>query len=274
VRVASLGSGSKGNATLVQSGECRVLVDCGFSLREVQRRCAALNFDPGELDAIFVTHEHSDHGSGVAALSRRYRIPVYLTHGTLASGRLDGCAEYRLFDADSSLALCDLAVQAVAVPHDAREPVQYRFDSAGVRVGLLTDLGSVTAHVCASFRDCDLLLLEFNHDRDMLAAGPYPAALKRRVGGDWGHLSNQQAVELLAQLRCERLQHLVVAHISEQNNQRSRVEEALAGDLPELLPKLRWAAQTTGFPWLCVAGPGAERAASPSLALDAGIGAY
>lgn len=250
MQLASLGSGSKGNATLLRAGDTCVLVDCGFSIREVEKRGSALGFSPADLDAIFVTHEHTDHCSGVAALSRRYRIPVYLTHGTLASGRLDGCFDTHAFDADTELQIADLLVHAVAVPHDAREPVQYQFSSGDSRVGVLTDLGSITPHVCQAFRDCDLLLLEFNHDPELLAAGPYPAVLKRRVGGDWGHLSNRQAVELLLRLDHERLRHLVIAHTSEKNNSRACIESMLEGSVPALLPRIVWATQGAGFAWL------------------------
>ena len=186
MRVASLGSGSRGNATLVEAAGCRVLIDCGFSVRELTARAARMAVDLASLNAILVTHEHSDHSSGVAALARRHALPVYLTHGTAASGRLDGCPELHCFNADSAFAVGELNVQAVAVPHDAREPVQYRLEHGGYRIGVLTDLGMISDHVQVAFRDCDALVLEFNHDREMLRSGPYPAALKRRVGGDWG----------------------------------------------------------------------------------------
>ncbi len=250
MQLASLGSGSRGNATLVRGGNTRLLVDCGFSLRAMEERARQLHFSLASLDAILVTHEHSDHCSGVAALSRRYSIPVYLTHGTLASGRLNGCHATQTFDADSELLIGDLEVSAIAVPHDAREPVQFRFSHGDAVAGVLTDLGSVTRHVCAAFRDCDLLLLEFNHDRAMLLAGPYPPALQRRVGGDWGHLSNTQALELLLQLDHARLRHLVIAHTSEKNNCRELISALLAEHLPALLPRAVWATQDDGFDWL------------------------
>jgi phosphoribosyl 1,2-cyclic phosphodiesterase len=201
---------------------------------------------------VLVTHEHSDHAAGVNALARRYDLPVYLTHGTASSGRFSGCSTLRCFNADSQLLFGEMQVDAVAVPHDSREPVQYRFSEAGVCVGILTDLGSITPHVRAAFGSCDLLVLEFNHDRELLHGGPYPAALKRRVGGDWGHLSNSQALALLRSIDLDRLQRLVVAHMSEQNNERARVEALLRDELPALLPILHWAEQDEGFPWLAL----------------------
>ncbi|EED32440.1 metallo-beta-lactamase family protein [gamma proteobacterium NOR5-3] len=248
--MASLGSGSRGNATLIQTQQSCVMVDCGFTLKEIQRRAAQRQVDLGSLDAILVTHEHSDHSSGVAALARCYHIPVYLTHGTFASGRIGRCPQIQVFNGDTQLHIGAFTVRAVTVPHDAREPVQYCFESAGHRAGVLTDLGSVTSHVRDAFDHCDLLLLEFNHDRQLLAEGPYPASLKRRVGGDWGHLSNAQAAKLLGQLNLQRLEHLVIAHISEKNNSRDAVEEQLRQTDPELLAKTIWASQAHGFDWI------------------------
>jgi phosphoribosyl 1,2-cyclic phosphodiesterase len=248
VRVASLGSGSRGNATLVAQGPCLVMVDCGFSPAQARQRAARLGVDLNDLDAILVTHEHSDHASGVAALSRRLRVPVYASYGSFASGRLDGCYEQRPFNADSRLRIGSLDVHAVPVPHDAREPVQFVFEGDG-RCGLLTDLGSVTPHVIAAYRGCDALLLEFNHDRRMLEDGPYPPALKRRVGGPWGHLSNTQAIELLEALATERPRRVYVAHVSDKNNHPQRIEALVAERLPDLLPCLHWACQEQGFSW-------------------------
>ncbi len=249
MRFASLGSGSKGNATLVQAGATLVMIDCGFSLRETTRRLARLGIEPQQLDAILVTHEHSDHSSGVAALSRKYRLPVYLTHGTAGTGRCDGCHLSHRFNCGEGFAIGELRVDAIAVPHDAAEPCQYRLTRGDVSLGVLTDLGSVTPHVVASFQNCHGLLLEFNHDLSMLWDGDYPPPLKRRVGGDWGHLNNQQAVELLQQIDHLALRHLVVAHVSENNNCRHRTEAALLS-VRDSLDGVVWADQAGGFDWL------------------------
>jgi phosphoribosyl 1,2-cyclic phosphodiesterase len=252
MRFASLGSGSKGNATVVQAGETLLLIDCGFSLRETTRRMARLGLQPEQLQAILVTHEHSDHSAGVARLSRRYEVPVYLTHGTAASGRCDGSHRIHCFNCDDYLQIGDIGVQTVAVPHDAAEPCQFRLSGSGRSLGVLTDLGCVTPHVVASYRGCDSLLLEFNHDSEMLLRGDYPPQLKRRVGGDWGHLNNDQAAELLRQLDCgNTLKHLVVAHISDNNNSRDCAERAL-GTVLESLEGVIWAHQGEGFDWLQV----------------------
>ena len=249
MRFASLGSGSKGNATLVQAGDTLLMIDCGFSLRETTRRLARLGLEPAQLDAILVTHEHSDHSSGVAILSRKHQIPVYLTHGTSGSGRCDNCSSTRPVGLNQRFSIGAVEVQAVAVPHDAREPCQYRFFYRGKSLGVLTDLGSITPHVVDSYRGCDGLVLEFNHDRQLLQDGVYPHHLKRRVGGDWGHLNNMQAAALLDKIDHSLLRHLVVAHVSENNNSRQHAEQALLSVL-ESLDDVVWADQSEGFDWL------------------------
>lgn len=251
MRFASLGSGSKGNATLVRAGDTLLMIDCGFSLRETTRRLARLDVQPEQLDAILVTHEHSDHCSGVAALSRKFEIPVYLTHGTASTERCAGSHRLCCFNSEASFSVGCLDIKAVTVPHDAVEPCQYLLSWGESTLGILTDLGSVTPHVLDHYRDCHSLLLEFNHDLPMLQSGDYPPHLKRRVGGDWGHLNNDQAASLLRQLGGARSGHLVVAHISENNNSRDKAEQALLSVL-DSLDRVVWAEQSGGFDWLTV----------------------
>jgi phosphoribosyl 1,2-cyclic phosphodiesterase len=261
VRFASLGSGSKGNATLLQSADTLLMVDCGFSLRQTTVRLERLGVRPQDLSAILVTHEHSDHIGGVAALSAAFDIPVYLTHGTLRSGRLSGAAQVRCFNAGEALRIGDIDVQSVVVPHDAREPCQYLFSARGCRVGVLTDLGSVTPHVVEAYRDCHALLLEFNHDSDLLRRGPYPPVLQARVGGDWGHLNNLQACDFLRQVQTPALRQLAIAHISEQNNSASAVQRVLTEHFPAAPWDITWADQSDGFAWQDV-GPAGTRGAT------------
>ncbi|MEP5765319.1 MAG: MBL fold metallo-hydrolase [Halieaceae bacterium] len=249
MRFASLGSGSKGNATLVQSGTTLLLVDCGFSLRETEARLQRRGLAGEDIDALLVTHEHTDHCSGVARLSRKYQLPVYMSRGTWASGRCEGAFQVEYFHSDARFQIGDITVAPIAVPHDAREPCQFVLQVGDLRLGILTDLGSITSAVTDHYRQCDALLLECNHDREMLQQGPYPYPLKQRVGGDWGHLNNQQAAELLARLQGDELRHLVVAHISEQNNHRDRVLDAL-GPVFSRTDSITWADQVLGFEWL------------------------
>ena len=221
MKFASLGSGSRGNGTVVQAGDSYLLVDCGFSLRETENRLRRLGVEPSQLNAILVTHEHTDHCAGVGKLSRRYDLPVYTSHGTWVSGRCGEVHELVEIRSERGFRVGDVHVMPVAVPHDAREPCQFVFRFQGLKLGILTDLGSITPLVIEHYADCDALLLECNHDHLMLRNGPYPPALQRRVGGEWGHLNNRQAAQLLEALRGPRLRQVVIAHISEQNNDQS-----------------------------------------------------
>lgn len=248
MRFASLGSGSKGNATLVEDSGCCVLVDCGFSIADTCRRLARLERRPEALQGILVTHEHSDHLRGVLPLARRFGLPVYMTAGTARSTELRSEDRVLLIEPDRAFQLGALRVTPVPVPHDAREPVQYVFESGGIRLGILTDLGKITSHVVAQFRTCHGLLLEANHDTDLLEAGPYPPSLKRRVSGDWGHLSNHQCADMLARLDRKGLQCLVLGHISQQNNSRTSLL-ATVGHLVEDLANVIYAGQDEGFDW-------------------------
>ncbi len=251
LRFASLGSGSRGNSTLINWGDNYLLLDCGFSAREAQQRLARFGLVGEDLSAILVTHEHADHIKGVAPLARRHQLPVYMTPGTFHSRDLGDLPQLNLIQGYTPFALKGLQIIPVAVPHDAREPVQFIFEYAGRRLGILTDLGSITPQVEASYQALDAMMLEANHDPAMLAYGPYPASLKQRVGGLWGHLSNQQAAGFLQRLDCARMQHLVVAHISQQNNSLELTQAALA---PATMgaQQITYACQNQGFDWLSV----------------------
>ncbi|MBF5057099.1 metallo-beta-lactamase family protein [Alcanivorax sp. 521-1] len=254
MRLASLGSGSKGNGTLVRAGDTLVLVDCGFTLRETTQRLASLGLAPEDLSAVLITHEHGDHVRGAGALARKHGTPLYSTFGTAraVSGKAAGFhgADWREVRPGRGFQLADLTVTPVTVPHDALEPCQYRFGWGGRELGVLTDLGSVTPHVVAAYQECDALVLECNHEPDLLAAGPYPASLKRRVGGNLGHLSNQQAAALLAQCNLDRLQHLVLSHLSEQNNTPAHALDQVHRVMDIGQERIRVANQRHGFDWL------------------------
>ncbi len=249
MRFASLGSGSRGNATLVESGSTLVMVDCGFSCRETERRMARLGCSAAQLAAILVTHEHGDHIRGVCALARQYHVPVWLSAGTQLMLRDDAPPGIHRFDGQTGICLGDLDIQPFTVPHDAREPCQFVFADRRHRFGLLTDTGRITAHIRACLDGCDALMLECNHDPDMLATGPYSASLKARVGGPLGHLSNAQAAGLLESIDCSRLQHVVAAHLSEKNNCPELARAALASSLGCAADWIGVAGQEVGLAW-------------------------
>ena len=251
MRFASLGSGSRGNALVVESGATRILVDCGFSTRVTLTRLARLGLAPEDIDAVLVTHEHSDHLHGVAGFCGRFGIPVFLTHGTHialpdAGG---GLPEHRLIDSHRPFAINDLHIQPFPVPHDAREPVQFVFSDGDVQLGVLTDCGTVTAHIIAMLKKCDALVLECNHDADLLAASRYPFVLRQRIAGDYGHLGNHQAAELLERIEQGRLRHVVAAHLSEESNRPKLAAAALAEALNCTADWIGVADQESGCDW-------------------------
>lgn len=251
MRFASLGSGSQGNALVVEAGDTRVLLDCGFSTRTTVEKLARLGVSPEALRGVLVTHEHSDHIAGVFKFARRYELPVFLTHGTFAAAPRGKAPlpECRLIDSHTPFAIADLEIHPFPVPHDAREPVQYVFSSGSHRLGVLTDAGSITPHIVDVLRSCDALVLECNHDPEMLAASDYPAMLKRRISGRLGHLDNDTAASLLRQVDTSKLQHLVAAHLSQQNNRRELVVAALAAVLNCAEDWIGVASQEAGFGW-------------------------
>jgi len=247
--LASLGSGSRGNGTVISFGGVHVLVDCGFTLKQSRARLARLGLAPEDLCAILVTHEHSDHVQGVAPLARRYGLPVHASHGTQRGAAGWDDLDVRPFNGHQQFDVCGVCVTPVPVPHDAREPTQFVLEAGGVRVGVLTDLGHVTAHVENAYRQCDALLVEANHDRQMLWGGDYPAHLKRRIASPLGHLANEQTVALLEKIGSVSMQHVIVGHISQQNNCAARIERAFSG-LASRLPNLAFATQGEGFGWV------------------------
>lgn len=252
IRFAYLGSGSRGNAAVIRAGDTCVLLDCGLKLEDVDTRLARLGLAAGDLTAILVTHEHGDHIGGVARLSRRNSIPIWLTHGTRSAWKAAPLERLHSISPHRAFTLGDLQVEPYPVPHDAREPCQYVFGDGRLRLGVLTDAGSVTPHMRVKLDRCDALLLEFNHDRAMLLGGPYPESLKRRVASNVGHLSNAQAAALLAAIDRSRLQHLVLTHLSETNNTPAHALAAAAEVLDGTPDWLSCAHQDHGLDWRTV----------------------
>lgn len=249
IRFASLGSGSKGNATLVEVGETRILIDCGFSVKETEKRLLRLGCEPSSLDGVLVTHEHSDHVSGVGRLSRKHKIPVWLTVGTYQASRDSDFIQTHFIDPHDAFTVDDILVQAFPVPHDAREPCQFVFSDGVHRLAVLSDLGRETPHVLENLASLDALMIECNYDHNMLMTGEYPYSLKQRVAGGLGHLDNVQSEAILKKIDLSKMQHLIGGHVSEKNNLQEYARAALYRGADCESEWISMACQEQGFSW-------------------------
>jgi len=256
LRFASLASGSRGNALLVESGQTLLMIDCGLPYRDVEQRLAAVGRAPADVTAVLVTHEHGDHLRGVATFARRHGTPVLASHGTArALAALAGAdAELALepFSMHRGFSVGSIGVEPFPVPHDAREPCQFVFAAHGRRLGLLTDAGHVTRHIRERLAGCDALAIEFNHEPESLARGTYPPSVKARVASAYGHLSNSQAAACVGALAHGGLQWIVAMHVSERNNSREDVERALGGALDGRAVRFSIAEQDSAIGWIDV----------------------
>lgn len=257
LRLCSLGSGSTGNATVVEAGDgsttTRLLVDCGLSLKDLDARLASRSLQAGDLDGVFVTHEHGDHIGSAVALARREGLPLFMSEGTGRACDLSLCQDdldVRWVRDGAPFVLRDLEVQPFTVPHDAAEPLQLACSDGASRIGILTDLGTGTPHVLQQLQSCNVLLLECNHDPELLQSSRYPAFLKARVGGRLGHLSNAASATLLAGLQHPGLRHVMAAHLSEQNNRPDLAQSALAQVLGSRPDEVLVASPRVAGPWL------------------------
>ncbi len=247
LRFTSLGSGSKGNCTVVQHGRTTILVDCGFSRTRTIEKLRSRGVLPEDVDAILVTHEHSDHISGVRLFANHFDVPVFATYGTFSA--IDKLANRLINEvvAGASIEIGDLQVHSVPVPHDAREPTQFIFDNHSVRLGILTDIGVITDHVVEQYSRCNALFVESNHDIDMLWSGNDPQYLKSRVSSDGGHLSNDQAREFIDKVLHERMTTIAIGHISQRNNSVSVLQRQYADLIRSR--KVEFATQEHGTSW-------------------------
>jgi phosphoribosyl 1,2-cyclic phosphodiesterase len=233
LRFKSLGSGSSGNATVVQARDgaqvSHLLVDCGLGIRQLEARLGQAGLLADQIDALFITHEHADHIGCARQLALRERLPIWMSHGTyLALGEPDLDGLLRIACDDVDIEIGPLHVLPFTVPHDAREPLQLTCGDGASRLGVLTDLGHASSHVLQMLAGCATLLLECNHDPQLLAACAYPPFLKRRIGGAYGHLANQDAAAIAQAILPRGLKQLVAAHLSEQNNRPELARQALA----------------------------------------------
>lgn len=243
LRFRSLGSGSSGNATIVEAGSghytTRLLVDCGLTIKALDQRMALAGLNLSDLDAVFITHEHGDHIGCARALALREQIPVWMSPGTFAAiSSPDFEGLLRQAQDGAVIDLGEMQLMPFTVPHDAREPLQLRCSDGALSLGILTDLGHATPHVLEQLRWCNALLLECNHETTLLAASSYHPALKRRVGGRYGHLSNEAAGAIARAVCHSDLRAVVAAHLSAQNNRpdlaRAALAEALGWDAGEV----------------------------------------
>jgi phosphoribosyl 1,2-cyclic phosphodiesterase len=257
VSVSVLASGSRGNSTIVQSSSTRILVDAGISCRETFKRIKAAGDDPHSLHAIVITHEHSDHVYGLLVLAKKLNIPVFMTGATHhawarslrdADGECPQLAKLELFSSGKSFQVGDIAIMPFTIPHDAVDPVGFTFRAEGVKVAIATDLGYVPPSVCDQLRNCDVLVIESNHDLEMLRVGPYPWSVKQRVMSRVGHLSNDALAEFFAHNYDGSASYVVLAHLSEHNNHpelaRGAAEKALGPRQTLLRNRVMLAGQT------------------------------
>jgi len=243
--VCVLASGSKGNAIYISNGSTAILLDAGLSGIEIQRRMAARGLNPKDLDAILVTHEHNDHIKGVGVLSRRFKLPVYISRKTeeAAAAQLGTIERPRYFECGQSFAIDAFTLHPFPISHDAEDPVGFTVGCNGLKIGIATDLGMATHVVKAHLQNCALLILESNHDPEMLENGPYPWPLKQRVSGRTGHLSNDASRELLEAVQHDGLTHVILAHLSEINNTPQQAFRTVVRGITRCNPQLMVATQ-------------------------------
>jgi phosphoribosyl 1,2-cyclic phosphodiesterase len=230
IELSILASGSRGNSIYVATPGVRLLIDAGLSAREIERRLQRIGVKAAHLDAVVITHEHRDHVSGLGSLSRRYRLPVFLNRATRGNlpGQVGALADCVEFVTGRSFAVADLTIHPFSLSHDAADPVGLTLVNGESKMGICTDLGRATRLVQHHLQECRLLLLEANHDVTMLTQGPYPWFLKQRIRSASGHLSNEEARELLTRVLGETLERVILAHLSEVNNRPETVLEAFA----------------------------------------------
>lgn len=250
MKLCSIASGSSGNCIYVGHASTHLLIDAGISGKKIEQGLLAVGVEPESLSGLLVTHEHSDHIQGIGVLARKYKIPIYGTVETFCAmkkgktniGKIDD-ALFQSIIPEESFSIGEIAVTPFSVSHDAANPVAYSFEAEGHKIGMATDLGIYTEKTVNHLKNSELLYLESNHDENMLMVGAYPYYLKQRILGEHGHLSNDMAAELLCTLYHEKLQHVILAHLSKENNYPELAYETVRAELilkagKENLPKL------------------------------------
>ncbi len=255
MKFSSLGSGSKGNALVICASDgtttTHVLLDCGFGLREIEQKLIISGIHPSSLSAIIITHEHQDHVGSAFLLAAQYNIPIWTSFGTFqATKRKKNDVVINFCKDGDHLAIGDLEFTAFTVPHDAQEPLQFHVTNGNTKLGILTDLGQITPLVSSSLKSCDALIIECNHDLEMLEKSPYPAFLKKRIQSKFGHLANEDAVRFIEEMDKSKLKKIIGAHLSEQNNCPNLVKKMLETATNNHAIEIIIACQNNGFDWI------------------------
>jgi len=253
MRICAIASGSSGNCVYVGSGNTHILIDAGVAGKRIEQGLESIGVEPGSLSALLITHEHSDHISGVGVMQRKYHMPIYTTpetycamkKGKTSVGKLNDDIFHAVVFCESFM-IGEIKVTPFSISHDAANPVAYVFEAGGQKIGMATDLGIYTEDTIKMLSDSDVLYLEANHDKNMLMVGSYPFYLKQRIVGDHGHLSNEQSAALLCEVYSKRLKHVILAHLSKENNFPELAYEAVKADLTAFL-------KNETIPGLCVA---------------------
>lgn len=253
MQFASLGSGSAGNSFVAKQNKSLLMIDCGFAIQDIVSRLDRLNESPENITGILLTHEHEDHVKGAFKLANKYKIPVWFSYGTYKM-----CEKYmiksyeidlNIIDSHNTFEIEEFVIQPFPVPHDAREPTQFILSDGNHKLGILTDTGSSTSHIEKMLQQLDALIIEFNHDLNLLESSEYSYSLKQRIGGKLGHLDNQTAAEILGKIQFKQLKHLVAAHLSAKNNTEELVKEAIVGKIGCERDWIKIATQVDGTLW-------------------------
>lgn len=253
MQFASLGSGSAGNSFVVKQNKSLLMIDCGFAIQDIVSRLDRLNEFPENITGILLTHEHEDHVKGAFKLANKYKIPIWLSYGTYKMCAKHMIKSYEIdlniIDSHNTFEIEDFVIQPFPVPHDAREPTQFTLSDGNHKLGILTDTGSSTPHIEKMLQQLDALIIEFNHDLNLLESSEYTYSLKKRISGKLGHLDNQTAAEILGKIQFKQLKHLVAAHLSETNNTEELVKEVIVDKIGCERDWIKIATQGDGTSW-------------------------